>query len=50
VADPWLYNEYTDGRKPKMPAVYHNFAGGREFVHWILEQRSKQRLFMMGKR
>ena len=42
VTDPWLYNEYTDGRKPKMPSIYDNFAGGREFVHWILEQRAKQ--------
>lgn len=42
VTDPWLYNEYTDGRKPKMPAIYNNFAGGRDFVRWLLEQRSKQ--------
>lgn len=42
VTDPWLYNEYTDGRKPKMPAIYNNFAGGREFVHWLLEERSSQ--------
>ena len=39
VTDPWLYNEYTDGRKPKMPAIYNNFAGGREFVRWLLQQR-----------
>jgi len=39
ITDPWLYNEYTDGRKPKMPAIYNNFAGGREFVRWLLEQR-----------
>ncbi len=42
VTDPWLYNEYTDGRKPSMPAIYSNFDGGREFVRWLLEQRSKQ--------
>jgi unsaturated rhamnogalacturonyl hydrolase len=42
VTDPWLYNEYTDGRKPKMPSIYNNFAGGQEFVHWILEQRAKR--------
>lgn len=41
VTDPWLYNEYTDGRKPKMPAIYNNFAGGQDFVDWLLEQRSK---------
>jgi unsaturated rhamnogalacturonyl hydrolase len=34
--DPWLYNEYTDGRK--LPAMYDNFAAGKEFVRWILAQ------------
>lgn len=34
--DPWLYNEYTDGRK--LPAEYDNYAGGVELVHWLLEQ------------
>ena len=36
MTDPWLYNEYTDGRK--LPARYRNYAAGREFVRWILEQ------------
>ncbi len=36
VVDPWLYNEYTDGRK--LPAVYDNYAAGKELVRWILEQ------------
>jgi unsaturated rhamnogalacturonyl hydrolase len=36
MVDPWLYNEYTDGRK--LPAEYDNFAGGRDLVRWILEQ------------
>jgi unsaturated rhamnogalacturonyl hydrolase len=36
VVDPWLYNEYTDGRK--LPAEYDNFAAGRELVRWVLEQ------------
>ena len=34
--DPWLYNEYTDGRK--LPAEYQNYAGGVEFVRWLIEQ------------
>ncbi len=34
--DPWLYNEYTDGRK--LPPLYDNLAGGREYVRWLLEQ------------
>jgi unsaturated rhamnogalacturonyl hydrolase len=34
--DPWLYNEYTDGRN--LPAEYENYAGGVELVRWILQQ------------
>jgi unsaturated rhamnogalacturonyl hydrolase len=34
--DPWLYNEYTDGRK--LPASYDNYAGGVELVRWLLQQ------------
>ena len=34
--DPWLYNEYTDGRK--LPTMYGNYAGGVELVRWLLEQ------------
>ena len=36
TVDPWLYNEYTDGRK--LPAEYDNYAAGKEFVRWILGQ------------
>jgi unsaturated rhamnogalacturonyl hydrolase len=36
TVDPWLYNEYTDGRK--LPAEYDNFAAGKELVGWILSQ------------
>ena len=39
VTDPWLYNEYTDGRK--LPPEYDNFAGGVELVQWLLEQRAR---------
>ena len=34
--DPWLYNEYTDGRR--LPAEYDNYAAGVELVRWILQQ------------
>jgi unsaturated rhamnogalacturonyl hydrolase len=37
--DPWLYNEYTDGRK--LPATYDNYAAGQELVRWILAQVPK---------
>lgn len=36
TVDPWLYNEYTDGRK--LPAEYDNFAAGNELARWILAQ------------
>jgi len=36
VVDPWLYNEYTDGRK--RPPVQDNYAAGKEFVRWLIEQ------------
>ena len=36
MIDPWLYNEYTDGRK--LPAMYDNYAAGKEFVRWVLTQ------------
>ncbi|MGA3161590.1 MAG: glycoside hydrolase family 88 protein [Terracidiphilus sp.] len=35
TVDPWLYNEYTDGRK--LPAEYDNYAAGKELVRWILQ-------------
>ena len=37
TVDPWLYNEYTDGRKLPI-ADFDNYAAGRELVRWILEQ------------
>jgi len=36
TVDPWLYNEYTDGRK--LGAEYDNFAAGKELVRWIFTQ------------
>jgi unsaturated rhamnogalacturonyl hydrolase len=36
VVDPWLYNEYTDGRK--LPAEYDNYGAAKELVRWILGQ------------
>ena len=40
VADPWLYNEYTDPRKN--PPMQDNFAAGKEFVRWLLEQSTSK--------
>lgn len=36
VGDPWLYNEYTDGRK--IPATYQNFQAGKDLAMWLLKQ------------
>ena len=36
VGDPWLYNEYTDGRR--IPATYQNFLAGKELAMWLLKQ------------
>ena len=36
TVDPWLYNEYIDGRK--LPAEYDNYAAGKELVRWVLAQ------------
>ena len=37
VVDPWLYNEYTDGRKDHPSG--DNFAAGKELVRWVIAQR-----------
>ncbi len=39
VGDPWIYNEYLDGRK--IPAVYENFSAASELVQWALKQSKK---------
>ncbi|MGB6691304.1 MAG: glycoside hydrolase family 88 protein [Terracidiphilus sp.] len=36
VVDPWLYNEYTDGRK--LPADYGNFQGAQDLLQWLIRQ------------
>jgi unsaturated rhamnogalacturonyl hydrolase len=42
AVDPWLYNEYTDGRKnPQIYNQFDNFAGGKELVQWLLQQRPR---------
>lgn len=36
VGDPWLYNEYVDGRK--MNGLFQNHQAARELSAWLLEQ------------
>lgn len=36
VGDPWIYNEYLDGRK--LPAEYENFKAANDLVKWLTQQ------------
>ncbi|NGM65501.1 glycoside hydrolase family 88 protein [Sphingobacterium sp. SGR-19] len=36
IGDPWLYNEYVDGRK--LPAEYQNFDAAHELVRWLVKK------------
>ncbi len=40
VGDPWLYNEYTDGRK--LPADFQNFQAAQDLSNWLLLQTRKK--------
>jgi unsaturated rhamnogalacturonyl hydrolase len=40
VGDPWLYNEYTDGRK--LPAEFENGKAAYELAKWLLLQSAKK--------
>jgi unsaturated rhamnogalacturonyl hydrolase len=40
IGDPWLYNEYTDGRK--MNGLFQNHQAARELSRWLLEQAKKK--------
>ena len=37
LGDPWLYNEYTDGRK--IPASFENFQAGKDLATWLLNNK-----------
>jgi unsaturated rhamnogalacturonyl hydrolase len=36
IGDPWLYNEYVDGRK--LPATIQNFKAAHDLVKWLIQQ------------
>ncbi|RYF87749.1 MAG: glycoside hydrolase family 88 protein, partial [Chitinophagaceae bacterium] len=36
IGDPWLYNEYIDGRK--LPANLENFKAAKDLVQWLIKQ------------
>lgn len=37
VGDPWLYNEYTDGRR--IPITYENFSAAKDLATWLLSAK-----------
>ena len=40
IGDPWLYNEYTDGRK--LPVDFDNYEAANDLVKWLLTQAKKK--------
>ena len=40
IGDPWLYNEYTDGRR--LPAEYENFGAAQELARWLVAQSKRK--------
>ena len=41
VGDPWLYNEYTDGRK--LPGDYQNYQAAKDLSQWLLNQAKSRK-------
>lgn len=40
VGDPWLYNEYVDGRR--IDTSFENFEAGKDLANWLLKQVVKK--------
>jgi unsaturated rhamnogalacturonyl hydrolase len=40
VGDPWIYDEYADGRK--LPSEFENFKAAQEMVKWAIDQSKKK--------
>jgi unsaturated rhamnogalacturonyl hydrolase len=40
IGDPWLYDEYTDGRK--LPSDFDNFKAAQDLVKWAVSQSRKK--------
>lgn len=41
LGDPWLYNEYVDGRK--LPADFDNYKAATDLVQWLIKQVPKKK-------
>lgn len=40
IGDPWLYNEYVDGRR--LPAEFENFKAAQDLSRWLIAQSRKK--------
>lgn len=40
VGDPWIYNEYIDGRR--LPAEFDNFKAAQDLSLWLLQQAKRK--------
>ncbi|HEY0676828.1 MAG TPA: DUF4350 domain-containing protein [Chitinophagaceae bacterium] len=40
IGDPWLYNEYVDGRK--LPPQFDNYNAANDLVKWLIGQSSRK--------
>jgi unsaturated rhamnogalacturonyl hydrolase len=40
LGDPWIYNEYLDGRK--LPATFENYQAAEEWVKWLIQQTNNK--------
>lgn len=39
IGDPWIYNEYVDGRR--LPAEYENFKAAQDLSRWLIGQAKR---------
>jgi unsaturated rhamnogalacturonyl hydrolase len=40
VGDPWVYDEYADGRK--LPSDFDNFKAAQDMVKWAIDQTKRK--------
>jgi unsaturated rhamnogalacturonyl hydrolase len=36
TGDPWLYNEFIDGRK--LPEQFNNYVAAEDWIQWLIQQ------------
>ncbi len=46
LGDPWVYNEYVDGRR--LPVEYENYTAADDLVKWLIAQASPARKPLTG--